>query len=81
VVNLLTFGAVCDGSPAERLPKFDDFRDGVLYEYKKEQTNFINKQNEFHGWFEGAKANLDQAERQVKAAKGIPIVWRSESAE
>lgn len=56
--------------------KFDDFRDGVLYEYKKEQTNFIDKQNEFHGWFKGALADLDQAQRQVKAAKGIPIVWR-----
>jgi hypothetical protein len=57
--------------------KFDDYRDGILYEYKGNYSNFIVKKvKAFYSWFRGANAARDQALRQTKAAQGVPIVWR-----
>lgn len=55
---------------------FDDYRDGKLYEYKGNYANFIDKNEEFRGWFKGARASRGQAVRQLEAAQGIPVVWK-----
>jgi len=63
--------------PIETRPVyFDDFRDGVLYEYKGPYGRLLNKDKVFYDWFKGAAAARDQAWRQIKAAGGISVVWR-----
>jgi len=61
---------------ATRPVYFDDFRDGVLYEYEGSYGKLLNKQKVFYPWVKGAKAARDQAWRQVKASQGVPVVWR-----
>jgi hypothetical protein len=56
--------------------KFDDYKNGILYEYKHRYTNFIKDGKEFRWWFEGADGARDEALRQVEAAKGVPVIWR-----
>ncbi|MBI5250282.1 MAG: hypothetical protein HY912_12375 [Desulfomonile tiedjei] len=56
--------------------KFDDYKDGKLYEYKGPQGKLLNKEGEFYDWVRGSKAAQDQAARQVEAAAGIPVVWK-----
>jgi len=56
--------------------KFDDYKNGTLYEYKGPHGNLLNKEREFHHWVSGAKKLRDQALRQVDAAQGTPVVWR-----
>jgi hypothetical protein len=57
--------------------KFDDYRDGILYEYKGNYSNFIvRKAREFYEWFKGSKSAREQARRQAEAARGIPVRWR-----
>ena len=57
--------------------KFDDYKDGILYDYKAPRyTNFINQKGEFHDWFRGAKEARDRALAQTGAADGIPVVWK-----
>jgi hypothetical protein len=56
--------------------KFDDYKDGKLYEYKKRQGNLLNRDGEFPDWARAKREAQDQAARQIKAARGIPIVWR-----
>jgi hypothetical protein len=58
--------------------KLDGFEDGVLLDAKG--PGFANKFNADLSpkkWFEfsGAKALVDQAKRQLNAAKGVPIRW------
>jgi len=56
--------------------RFDDFRDGQFYEYKGPQGNLLNKDKEFYHWFGGAGRLRDQAWAQVKAAQGVPVIWK-----
>jgi Restriction endonuclease fold toxin 5 len=56
--------------------KFDDYKSGILYEYKHRYTNFIKDGKEFRRWFDGADEARDEALRQVGAAKGMPVIWR-----
>ena len=56
--------------------KFDDYKSGILYEYKHRYTNFIKDGKEFRRWFDGADEARDEAFRQVGAAKGMPVIWR-----
>jgi hypothetical protein len=56
--------------------KFDDCKNGILYEYKDRYTNFIKDGKEFYHWFRGADAARIQARNQEKAAQGLPIIWR-----
>ncbi|HLL02105.1 MAG TPA: Tox-REase-5 domain-containing protein [Myxococcaceae bacterium] len=58
--------------------KFDGFKDGVLLEAKG--PGYANKFDDELGpkaWFvqSGAKQLLEQAERQLRAAPGVPIRW------
>jgi hypothetical protein len=56
---------------------FDDFRNGKLYEYKGKYGSLINKKkDEFYDWVKGVKSARDQAWRQLRAAQGIPVIWR-----
>jgi hypothetical protein len=56
---------------------FDDYRDGILYEYKGNYSNFIGKKTmEFYHWSRGAKGAQSQALRQLDAAQGVPLIWR-----
>jgi hypothetical protein len=57
--------------------KFDDYKDGMLYEYKGPQGNLINKKTgEFYDCILSGWGFRDDALRQVRAAQGIPVVWR-----
>jgi len=56
--------------------KFDDYKDGKLYEYKGRQGKLMNKQGVFPDWAKLRGELRDQAERQVRAARGIPVIWR-----
>jgi hypothetical protein len=55
--------------------KFDDYRNGKLYEYKGPHGNLLQKDGEFHHWVRGVDQVQDQARRQVDAARGIPVIW------
>jgi hypothetical protein len=58
--------------------RFDGFKDGVLLEAKGPgyANKFLDDLDPEY-WFEhsGAQELVDQALRQERAAKGIPIVW------
>ncbi len=57
--------------------RFDDYRDGILYEYKKRQGNLIKrKTKEFYPWCDEIEEAKDQATRHLQAAQGRPVVWR-----
>jgi hypothetical protein len=56
--------------------KFDDYREGVLYEYKGRLGHLFDKMNEFNPWVKDTAQFRDQAIRQMKAADGIPLIWR-----
>ena len=56
--------------------KFDDYKNGKLYEYKGLQGNLLNKDGVFPDWCRARKEAVEEAERQLKAAQGIPIVWK-----
>ncbi len=57
--------------------KFDDYKDGILYEYKGSQGNLLkNRDRVFQDWCGARQQARDEAERQLKAAKGTPIVWK-----
>jgi hypothetical protein len=54
---------------------FDDYRNGVLYEYKGPHGKLLNKDGVFHHWVSGVRKLHEQARRQVQAAEGIPVIW------
>jgi len=56
--------------------KFDDYRDGKLYEYKGRLGHLFDGNNELKPWIKDPKQFRDEALRQVKAANGIPVIWR-----
>ncbi|MDM8000149.1 MAG: Tox-REase-5 domain-containing protein [Dehalococcoidia bacterium] len=55
---------------------FDDFKGGTLFDYKGDYSKFIGSNGKFKGWFSGGRSLTRQAVRQVRAANGIPVVWR-----
>ncbi|WP_304988897.1 Tox-REase-5 domain-containing protein [Corallococcus sp. AB049A] len=55
--------------------KFDGFKMGVLLETKGPGYARFLKDGSFRTWFRGADGMLEQAKRQFKAARGIPIHW------
>ena len=56
--------------------RFDGLKNGKLLEAKGSYDDFVNiKTGEFQSWFKGKFALLNQAERQLRAANGIPIEW------
>jgi hypothetical protein len=57
--------------------KFDDFKDGKLYDYKGSQGNLLkNREGEFKDWARAKREAYEEAQRQVTAAQGIPVVWK-----
>ncbi|QRK10799.1 hypothetical protein JQX13_12435 [Archangium violaceum] len=54
---------------------FDGFKDGVLIEVKGPGYKKLLEKMQGKQWFEGVEEMLEQAERQVKAARGTPIQW------
>jgi len=55
---------------------FDGFVNGVLREAKGPgYLDFFKKGGRPEEWFRGAQAMLKQAERQLKAANGVPVEW------
>ncbi|MFL5353052.1 Tox-REase-5 domain-containing protein [Archangium sp.] len=54
---------------------FDGFKDGVLLEVKG--PGYQKLLRKMHGkvWFHGVEDMLEQAKRQLEAARGVPIEW------
>ena len=57
--------------------KFDGVKsDGTLQDAKGPgYEKFVGKNGRFEPWYEGKDALIDQAARQINAAKGTPIEW------
>lgn len=56
--------------------KFDGYSNGTLLEAKGPgYAKFVQADGTFKPWFQGASNMLDQAERQLAVAKGMPIEW------
>lgn len=57
--------------------RFDGYADGQYQEAKGPgYASFVStKTNEFYPWFDGAESLVAQAERQLQAADGTPVVW------
>ncbi|MBI5569334.1 MAG: hypothetical protein HY914_05250 [Desulfomonile tiedjei] len=55
---------------------FDDFKDGVYYEYKGSYGHLFDSNNNLHPWVEDPGQFRRQAVDQAKAAKGLPVIWR-----
>jgi hypothetical protein len=55
--------------------KYDGFRKGVLLEAKGPGYRDLLKKMYGQPWFEGIEEMLHQADRQRKAARGIPLHW------
>jgi hypothetical protein len=56
--------------------KFDDYKNGILYEYKGRYGNLLKKDENFPAWAKARQEALDEAMRQTRAARGIPVIWR-----
>jgi len=56
--------------------KFDGFDEGVLIETKATgYAQWVDKNLNFAGIFKGRLQMLEQARRQLEAARGTPIRW------
>jgi hypothetical protein len=55
---------------------YDDYRNGILYEYKGNLRHLFDKGAEMMSWVEKPDQFRDEALRQVKAAKGMRVIWR-----
>ncbi len=54
---------------------FDGYSNGVLQEAKGPGYASFVKNGQFQPYFNGAQSLVDQAERQLAAARGTPITW------
>jgi len=57
---------------------FDDFKNGILIDYKADYSSFIEKDGLFttKPWFTGLEGMRKEAIGQLKAAGGLPVEWR-----
>jgi hypothetical protein len=56
--------------------KFDGFNGGKLIDAKGPgYSNFVGQNGEFHRWFQGQHALVDQARHQISAAGGASVEW------
>ncbi len=56
---------------------FDNFKDGILYDYKEYMPQFIDPNTgHFYEWWKGIDEALEKAPKQIKAANGAPVVWQ-----
>jgi hypothetical protein len=56
--------------------KFDNYKNGELYDYKGPQGRLINKNGVFYDVIEKSMGLRDDALRQANAAQGIPVIWK-----
>jgi hypothetical protein len=54
---------------------FDGFKDGVLLEVKGPGYRELLQKMGGREWFQGSKEMIEQARRQLRAAKGTPVQW------
>jgi hypothetical protein len=55
---------------------YDDYRKGILYEYKGNLRHLFDKSDEMMTWVNIPDQFRVEALRQLKAAKGMPVIWR-----
>jgi hypothetical protein len=55
---------------------YDDYRKGILYEYKGYHRHLFDKNDEMKYWVTEPDQFRVEALRQMKAANGIPVIWR-----
>jgi hypothetical protein len=55
--------------------KFDGYARGILLEAKGPGYATFVRNGTFQRWFRGADALVSQAQRQIAAARGVPIQW------
>jgi hypothetical protein len=55
---------------------YDDYRNGILYEYKGNLRHLFDKSDKMMTWVDKPDQFRDEALRQVKAAKGMRVIWR-----
>lgn len=55
---------------------YDDYRNGILYEYKGNFRHLFDKSDEMMTWVNIPDQFRVEALRQVKAAKGMRVIWR-----
>ncbi len=55
---------------------YDDYRNGILYEYKGNLRHLFDKSDEMMTWVDRPDQFRDEALRQVGAAKGMRVIWR-----
>jgi hypothetical protein len=55
---------------------YDDYRNKLLWEYKGNHQHLFNENNELKTWVKKPDQFRNEALRQVKAANGIPVIWR-----
>jgi hypothetical protein len=56
--------------------KFDGYSDGRLIDTKAHYGDFVDSSTgQFKDWFSGKNELVNQANRQIQAANGIPIDW------
>lgn len=55
--------------------KFDGFSDGILRETKGPGYERFVKDGAYRPWWRGADSLVNQAQRQLSAAEGVPIRW------
>jgi hypothetical protein len=53
---------------------FDNFKRGRLYEYKGPQGHLMRKNGLFYEFY--YPQTLQDADRQLRSARGIPLIWR-----
>lgn len=56
--------------------KFDDYKNGKLYEYKGSLEFLFDKHHEMKPWVKDRDQFYNQGLRQVEAAQGIPVIWK-----
>jgi hypothetical protein len=55
---------------------FDDFKNGILYEYKGSYSSLIRKDGLFYDLAPLKEEIIKQADAQLRSARGLPVVWR-----
>jgi hypothetical protein len=56
--------------------EYDDFRNGILYEYKGNHKHLFDKNNELMPWVKKPDQFRDEALRQAKGSRGLPVIWK-----
>lgn len=55
--------------------KFDGYDGSSLVDAKANYSNFVDKNGNFHNWFNGKNSLMNQAINQLDVANGMSIKW------